>query len=488
MQFTELRRKLGRVLLALLWVMVPVAAVSAALGESAGGAPWGWAGGMALLIAGGASVAWWADADAAATRMVLAGAIVGMVCVMVWAVPTAFRTDMHMAYFAGLALIAGMLDIPAILVATAATAVHHLVLGLLLPLAVFPSGDLALIHVVVHAVILLFEAGGLLWMTVLVGRNAQATREAAARAEAAQAERLRAAEQLAVSEATQLQQAGAMRGAIANSLDQQIGRVAQALAGSATDLDHAARSLTGTSDVTAEAVAQATEASAAALFEVQAVAATAQHLTTSIDIITRQVQRATDVARHATDQTAATDAAVNELARGAAKIGDVVGLISAIAQQTNLLALNATIEAARAGEAGRGFAVVASEVKSLAAQTARATEDIGKQMAELAGKTEAAVAAVRAIGSVVTDIGQAAALIEQAVAEQRNSTQESAGAASRMAARTQASADAVSRAGAAAQDSASSVQQLEVIAATLKEGSATLQRDLAQAVRSLRAA
>ena len=112
------------------------------------------------------------------------------------------------------------------------------------------------------------------------------------------------------------------------------------------------------------------------------------------------------------------------LAQGAETIGEVVGLISSIAAQTNLLALNATIEAARAGEAGKGFAVVATEVKNLASQTARATEAIGRQIGEIQATTGEAVAAIRAIGGRVEEVGNIAAAIAAAVEEQGAATQE----------------------------------------------------------------
>jgi len=488
MQFEALRRDLGKVLLVFLWAIVPLTGLTAGFAAAPGGAPWVWAGVFSLAIAVCATVAWLADANAPATRMAFAGAMVGSISVLVWASPPGFRTDMHMTYFAGLALVAGMLDVPAILVATGMTAVHHLALGLLLPLAVFPSAELALLHVVVHAVILLLEAGGLIWVTVLVGRAARGAAAAAAQAEAAQAERLRSVERLAEAEAAQLRGARDMRARIAAGLDQQIGGMATNLADSATELHAAAGGLTRASTSTAEAVAQAQAAGAAALREVQAVAASSEQLAASIVAITRQVGRANEVAQHAARQTATTDAAVANLARGAGKIGDVVGLISAIAQQTNLLALNATIEAARAGEAGRGFAVVATEVKSLAAQTARATDDIGQQMNELAANTAAAVGAVRDIAGVVADISQAATLIEQAVSEQRTVTQDSAAAASRVATSTQTSAEAIARAGAAVEESATSLALVSRTADNLRQRSATLQQDVAAAVESLRTA
>ena len=156
----------------------------------------------------------------------------------------------------------------------------------------------------------------------------------------------------------------------------------------------------------------------------QTAAAATEELTASIGEITRQVSRSAEVSRRAVAETDRSDRTVRELAETANRIGDVVKLISDIAGQTNLLALNATIEAARAGEAGKGFAVVASEVKSLASQTARATEEIGQQVSAIQGATSLAVEAIRSIATVVAEIDQTAAAIAAAVEEQGAATRE----------------------------------------------------------------
>ena len=123
-------------------------------------------------------------------------------------------------------------------------------------------------------------------------------------------------------------------------------------------------------------------------------------------------------------QAEATDQRIAQLSEAGARIGDVVKLITSIAEQTNLLALNATIEAARAGEAGRGFAVVASEVKSLASQTAKATDDISEQIAEIQKVAGEAVEAIKGIGSIIGEVNEVATAIAAAVQEQGAATQE----------------------------------------------------------------
>ena len=142
-------------------------------------------------------------------------------------------------------------------------------------------------------------------------------------------------------------------------------------------------SLSTVSRQTNERVQVAEKASSDASMSVDSVAAASEELSASINDISQQAAHAAGIASRAVDQAAQTDDTVQGLAKPAGRIGEGVGLINTIAAQTNLLALNATIEAARAGEAGRGFAVVASEVKSLASQTAKATEEIGDLMAEM---------------------------------------------------------------------------------------------------------
>ena len=130
------------------------------------------------------------------------------------------------------------------------------------------------------------------------------------------------------------------------------------------------------------------------------------------------------IAQAAVGDAERTNQTVQGLAQAAQRIGDVLKLISDIAAQTNLLALNATIEAARAGEAGKGFAVVAAEVKNLANQTAKATEEIGAQIAGIQTSTKDSVAAIQGIGSTIREINEIATSIASAVEEQGAATRE----------------------------------------------------------------
>jgi methyl-accepting chemotaxis protein len=154
------------------------------------------------------------------------------------------------------------------------------------------------------------------------------------------------------------------------------------------------------------------------------VASAAEELSSSVDEISRQVTHSASIANAAVDEANRTSEMINGLSQAAEKIGDVVGIIQDIAGQTNLLALNATIEAARAGDAGKGFAVVASEVKSLANQTAGATEEISAQISEIQSATKSAVVANETITKTIGEINEVATAIASAVEEQGAATQE----------------------------------------------------------------
>jgi methyl-accepting chemotaxis protein len=175
---------------------------------------------------------------------------------------------------------------------------------------------------------------------------------------------------------------------------------------------------------TNERVEVAGRASNEASSSVESVAAAAEELSASINDISQQAAHAAGIASRAVNQARQTDGTVQGLAQSAGRIGEVVGLINTIAAQTNLLALNATIEAARAGEAGRGFAVVASEVKSLASQTAKATEEISEQIADIQKVAGDAINAIQAIGGIIGEVNEVATAIAAAVQEQGAATQE----------------------------------------------------------------
>jgi methyl-accepting chemotaxis protein len=201
-----------------------------------------------------------------------------------------------------------------------------------------------------------------------------------------------------------------------------VGGILNKVLDSSSEFERVARQLTDTARSTAELSAQSAGASETASDHVKSAAAASDELSKSISEITRRVQESNEISAEAVRQAEVTDQRITQLSEAGARIGDVVKLITTIAEQTNLLALNATIEAARAGDAGRGFAVVAQEVKTLAGQTAKATDEISGQIASMQLATEESVAAIKAIGQTIERISGIATSISAAVEQQRGAT------------------------------------------------------------------
>jgi methyl-accepting chemotaxis protein len=211
---------------------------------------------------------------------------------------------------------------------------------------------------------------------------------------------------------------------LAQGLESSVKSVVETVSSAATEMQATASAMAATADETSQQATAVSEASSLASHNVQTVASAADELSTSTTEIGQQVLQSAQVASQAVAETQRTTVTVQGLAAAAQKIGDVVQLINVIASQTNLLALNATIEAARAGEAGKGFAVVASEVKSLASQTAKATEEIAHQINEIQEATRGAVGAIEDISRTITRVSEIAAGVAAAVEEQAATTRD----------------------------------------------------------------
>jgi methyl-accepting chemotaxis protein len=211
---------------------------------------------------------------------------------------------------------------------------------------------------------------------------------------------------------------------MANSFEDSVGTIVQAVSGASEELTATAEGMANLSEQSSSQAAGVANSAADTSTNMNTVAAATEELSASITEISRQVSQSAEVANAAVTQADEADKQVEPLALSVARIGEVVELIKSVADQTNLLALNATIEAARAGEAGKGFAVVADEVKTLAVQTTEATEEIRSQITTIQSETDRAVVSIRGISKVIQENDEIISSISAAVEEQNVATSE----------------------------------------------------------------
>jgi methyl-accepting chemotaxis protein len=275
---------------------------------------------------------------------------------------------------------------------------------------------------------------------------------------------------------------------VADDFEASVRSVVETVSATAGQMQSTAKSMSAAAGETENQASSAASASEEASTNVQTVAAATEELSSSIEEIGRQVNRSLETATKAVNNARETNVKVEGLVEAAQKIGAVVKLIQDIAEQTNLLALNATIEAARAGEAGKGFAVVANEVKSLATQTAKATEEISQQIGEIQGATTDAASAIQSIGETVEQINEIAGNISAAVEQQGAATQEIARNVQQASAGTKKVAGNVTAVSKTASETGGSAKQVLEAAGQLSQQSAHLSGEVEKFIAQIRSA
>jgi methyl-accepting chemotaxis protein len=275
---------------------------------------------------------------------------------------------------------------------------------------------------------------------------------------------------------------------VAGSFEQSVGRIIEMVSSASSEIERASAALTATASENHALSTTAATASERSSLNVQSVASASEEMASSVAEIGRQVRQSESVTQEAVRQAEQTNERITELSQSAGRIGEVVKMIAAVAEQTNLLALNATIEAARAGEAGRGFAVVASEVKALAAQTAKATEEIGAQITQMQSATEHSVAAIKKISATIGQISGVSTAIATAVEQQGASTQSIARNVQQAARDTVEVGENLANVSRGAADTKVEAEQVHAFARSLSREGGALKHEVGKFLATIRAA
>ena len=381
-------------------------------------------GALTLAAVGAAFAAWFACKECEATRYVLAVAVICMPAIVVQDMAgLAWQIDMHMYFFAALAMLAVLCDWRVILLATLTVAVHHLALNFVLPAAVFPDG-MSITRVLLHAAIIIVEAATLMWLTRRMAASFEKAAEAVATAQEAQelAEQARKSQQEAEDRAT-VEKAEAMN-ALAATFEAEAAVILDQVVDQIGALQKEGQEMLAVSDETRGEAEHVSTAADRSNSNVQTVATASDELRASIQDIAAQSTQVTATVSSATGKVREAQNEIQALEDAVGNIGAIVTMIQEIAEQTNLLALNATIESARVGELGKGFAVVANEVKSLANQTQEATNKISNTIEDVQGWTSKAVSSISDVNGHITEIEERITSVTAAIEQQDAATRE----------------------------------------------------------------
>lgn len=414
----HMRSRFARVLVPLLWANTLLVALAAVFIAPSGAL---FMSGSSFVLSLAVTGSWMRFGHAQITRDASGVAIMAQVAFLVMAFTGhPFQIDMHMYFFASLAILAAWCDWRPILFGAAIAAVHHLSLNFLLPFAVFPDG-MSFVRVVIHAVILIAQTAVLLFVTVTLHKALMSASEAIASANVASTKADALSGDLNAQAASERENRERSV-AVIEGLHTRVAAIVTTLQGTAKGLGNSAAMVNSTAQTskaqTSEIAAHAEEAAD----QIARVAGTSSELNQSIAEISSRLANSREHSQKGAEDAEGAMVTVRSLVERADAIHRVIELISAIANQTNLLALNATIEAARAGEAGKGFAVVASEVKSLAEQTAKATEEISGQIAGIQESSNGAADGLSNIHGVIGEINETLSDLAAVITQQSSAT------------------------------------------------------------------
>lgn len=377
----------------------------------------------------------------------------------------AYQIDMHMTFFAGLAILTGLMDWRALIAYTLTVAVHHLGASLFVPTIAFPDGA-PLVRVLLHGGILIIECGALLVLSNKIVSLMSATRTALVTADTARqnAEAAEAkARELSVAAESRAETEKARYDELqvhASEFESEAKDLLALLATRMGQLNDTARRLDTTAESSRSQASHMDRATSSAFESVGSVASAAQELSASINEIVHQIGQSNEMVQSATTASHSTRQKVVELTGSAQEIGDVVRLIQDIASQTNLLALNATIEAARAGESGKGFAVVASEVKGLADQTSKAIQVISDQVEQIQSVTQETTDMINMITDQIDKVHGFTVQVAAAIDQQGVATSEIARNVSMASDSTRQAADEVTTAAKTAEETSTAAKNI----------------------------
>jgi methyl-accepting chemotaxis protein len=375
-----------------------------------------------FLLCAISTLAWHRKNTAYSTRLITSLSACAFAALFVASIGPRLMIDAHMYFFEMLAICATWCCWRSLTACAIFIILHHLILNYFYPSLVFSDGS-SLDRLVMHAVVVIIEVASLSLIAHYVIRVLKTIETALAETSDARAVALQLAEE---QQSIAIQESDAREAIMANVTDfhHAIGALFTSIRSAAANLKHTSQTLLATANQSESDASHAESASSQSATDIDFVSASTRELAVSIGEIGRRMAATASMVQQGTAKTMETTELTSALVDTMSRVEQFVSMIQQIAAQTNLLALNATIEAARAGEAGRGFGVVANEVKDLASATARATAEIEKNVMEIRGVSQAAIAAISEISTIMAGVQDHALEIVTAVREQHSVTDE----------------------------------------------------------------